>query len=305
MTYQWFSGSRHAKVGIDHNLITLGYSFLRQFCQEIAKTEIPEKDRVSVLEGIDKMVDFCLLIETQAFISATIQCDIEVVRGISHQVRNPLMIIGGNVNRLKRNGQANDRAHEIYDDILEESKRLENMVKDVNVYSEMFQKEPEFSESNLEELIAGPLMKLQRERATERPEIVLNLSPDASLVKGDREGLETMFFYLLENSLEAADPETPLIEISSRPWSSATPFIEVEVFNNGETPSMEDVADLFVPFYSSKPYGTGFGLAIAQLAARKSLGDLHLEPVQDKGLRCVIKLPASFKTNKEKGSVKK
>jgi len=49
--------------------------------------------------------------------------------------------------------------------------------------------------------------------------------------------------------------------------------------------------NLFVPFYSSKPLGTGFGLPIAELAARKNLGDLSLEPVPEQGTRCVVKLP--------------
>ncbi len=48
---------------------------------------------------------------------------------------------------------------------------------------------------------------------------------------------------------------------------------------------------IFIPFYSSKAYGSGFGLPIAQLAARRSFGDVSLEPIPTKGTRCVIKLP--------------
>ena len=54
-------------------------------------------------------------------------------------------------------------------------------------------------------------------------------------------------------------------------------FVEVEIFNNGKSPNLEDMDNLFVPFYSSKPYGTGFGLPIAQLAAKKNMGELYLE----------------------------
>ena len=100
-----------------------------------------------------------------------------------------------------------------------------------------------------------------------------------------------MFYYLLQNSLEAVDPKTPNIRISSRQMSSTPFFIEIEIFNNGTPPSKADMDNLFVPFYSSKPFGTGFGLPIAGLAARKSLGDLTLDPVPDQGAKCVIKLP--------------
>ncbi|MDY6880233.1 MAG: ATP-binding protein, partial [Thermodesulfobacteriota bacterium] len=97
-------------------------------------------------------------------------------------------------------------------------------------------------------------------------------------VHGDGEDLETMFIYLLQNSMETADPEEPLIRIWSRPWQREASFVEVEIFNTGKPPEPEEMDHLFVPFYSSKPYGTGFGLPIAQLAARKNLGDIYLEP---------------------------
>ena len=49
--------------------------------------------------------------------------------------------------------------------------------------------------------------------------------------------------------------------------------------------------NIFVPFFSLKPFGTGLGLPIALLAARKNLGDLYLEPADGNGTRCVIRLP--------------
>lgn len=108
---------------------------------------------------------------------------------------------------------------------------------------------------------------------------------------GDPEDLSRMFYYLLENSIEAVDPENPSIRISSRWKDSDASFAEVEIYNTGKSLTPEEMDNLFVPFYSSKPHGTGFGLPIAQLAARKCLGDLYLEPVDHEGTRCVIELP--------------
>jgi hypothetical protein len=41
----------------------------------------------------------------------------------------------------------------------------------------------------------------------------------------------------------------------------------------------------------SQREGIACGLPIAELAARRSLGDLSLEPVPDEGIKCVVKLP--------------
>ena len=291
LTYLWRSGIRHVETNVDQRFINLGFSVVRQFCQKVVETEVQVSDKETLLVAIDKLVDVCLLVETQAFIAATSQCDMEVVKGISHQVRNPLTIIGGNIARLKRSIETESPIHRVYDTILEENKRLEKMVIDVGVYSEMFEKEPAFSESKLQNLIESATNKLRETQKVDGIHLDLDLAPEVAVVAGDREDLEMMFFYLLQNSLEAVDPENPSIKISSRLKGDDSSFVEVIIFNTGLSPSHEDLDNLFVPFFSSKPHGTGFGLPIAQLAARKSLGDLYLEPAPDGGARCTIVLP--------------
>jgi signal transduction histidine kinase len=295
LAYVWRSGLRHVEVNLDKRFINLGYSVLRQFCQKIVRREIPAADQEIILEVVDKMVDFCLLIETQAYLAATSQCDMEVVKGISHQVRNPITIIGGNIIRLKKAVEPHSSAYRIYEAILGESERLESMVSDVGIYSEMLQRETEFSDISMGSLISNAIQKLKAEQWVKNVNIDIGLSSEFPNVQGDQQDLEKMFYYLLQNSLEAADPENPYIRITSKVKNSISPFIEIEIFNSGLSPTPEDMNNLFVPFYSSKPYGTGFGLPIAQLAARKSLGELYLEPIPNQGTRCVIKLPIPAK----------
>ena len=291
LTYLWRSGLRHVETNVDQRFINLGFSIVRQFCQKVVEIEVPAVDKETLLVAIDKLVDVCLLVETQAFIAATSQCDMEVVRGISHQVRNPLTIIGGNIARLKRSIEAESPVHKVYDTILEENKRLEKMVIDVGIYSEMFEKKPAFSENNLKSLIESATDKLRETEGIDDIHLELDLAPEVAVVTGDPDDLEMMFFYLLQNSLEAVDPENPSIKISSGLKGDDNSFAEVIIFNTGTSPSQEDLENLFVPFYSSKPQGTGFGLPIAQLAARKSLGDLHLRPASNGGTQCTIVLP--------------
>ena len=291
LTYLWRSGLRHVETNVDQRFINLGFSVVRQFCQRLVETEVPIPDKESLLVAIDKLVDVCLLVETQAFIAATSQCDMEVVKGISHQVRNPLTIIGGNIARLKRSIEAESPVHKVYDTILEENKRLEKMVIDVGIYSEMFEKEPAFSENNLQGLIESASKKLKEKEEMDDIHLDLDLAPEVAVVTGDPEDLGMMFFYLLQNSLEAVDPEDPSIKISSRVKGDDSSFAEVIIFNTGLSPNQEDLDNLFVPFFSSKPHGTGFGLPIAQLAARKSLGDLYVGPAPNGGTECTIVLP--------------
>jgi signal transduction histidine kinase len=291
LTYLWKSGLRHVEVNVDKRYINLGYAFVRQFFHRIASTVPNEDGGGALLLALDKLVDFCVLIETQAYIAASSQCDMEVVKGISHQVRNPLTVIGGNVLRLQKNVDPGSPLFKTYETILLESKRLEAMVRDTTVYSELYQKEPLLVEFSLEVIIQEALKRLATMEKMKTARVETALDPEVPLVRGDRVDMETLFYYLLLNSLEAADPADPLIRISSKRADSDEAIVEVEIFNTGHSPSPEDMENVFVPFFSLKQYGTGLGLPIALLAARKNLGDLYLEPVAGKGVRCVIRLP--------------
>lgn len=148
----WRSGLRHVELNIDHRFITLSYSILRQYCQEVVRKEVPKEAHKEVLVFIDKMVDLCTLVETHAFIEATSRCDMEVVRGISHQVRNPLTVIGGHAMRLMKNANKGDDhdIHNICKTIIEESRRLEKMVTDAAIYSDMYEKETDYPKSAID-----------------------------------------------------------------------------------------------------------------------------------------------------------
>jgi signal transduction histidine kinase len=290
LTYLWRSGLRHVEAEVDQRFINLGFSMVRRFCQGITKAEIPPADQQNVLIDIDRMLDLCLLVETQAFITATARCDIEVVRGLSHQVRNPLTVIGGNVLRLKKNVGRDNPAHRAYEIILDESRRLENMVNDVERYSEFFEKEPKLSIIVLETVIQSAIQELQSAHRHGNHDIDLHLDPDFPVILGDSDDLERMFYYVLQHGLGTGDADKPVIRITSSQKDASPEILDVEIFHAGRPPDREEMDNLFVPFYSSKPHATGFGLAIARLAARRSLGDLYLEPRSDSGTRFVIKL---------------
>jgi signal transduction histidine kinase len=297
LSYLWKSGLRHVELNVDKRYINLGYAFVRQFFHQIAMTLPEENDKGALLLALDKMVDFCVLIETHAYVSASSQCDMEVVRGISHQIRNPLTVIGGNVLRLQRNVEPESPLYKTYEAILKENKRLEAMVRDTTVYSDLFQNEPLVTDCSLEMIITMASRRLETVDRMKSGHIEMALHPGISVIRVDRAEIENLFYYVLQYSLEAADPSDPLIRISSKPLDNDVSFVEVEIFNNGHAPGPADMENIFVPFFSLKPYGTGLGLPIALLAARKNLGDLYLEAVTDKGMRCVIRLPASKSDN--------
>jgi signal transduction histidine kinase len=293
LLYQWRTGLRHVQVGVDHRFVMLGYSFLRQFCQQSIGVEALPSERANLLLLIDRIVDFCLLVETQAFVEATARCDIEIVKGISHQVRNPLTVIGGNVARLKRKSAPDDPVRATYDTLYTESKRLEAMVDDAATYSAMFQKDTRFSRVKLPELVAQVIRELREKEVTGEVDLTVDFDVDMPEVLVDKEDIQIMFLHVLLHAIESSDPARQSVNVLSRSQGKKLDFVEVEVVSTGLIPSTEELESLFLPFSSTKPKGTGFGLAIARLAARRSLGDVFIAPALLKGMKTVVKLPAA------------
>ena len=290
----WRSGLRHVEVNIDRGIINLAYSVVRQYYQEVARSEIDLEEQEPFLTAMDKVLDFCLLVETHAYVSATSQCDMEVVKGISHQVRNPLTVIGGNIIRLKRNLAPDSPMHKTYETILMENKRLEAMVRDVAIYSELSDKEAVFEEISLQAVISGAIKRLVDSPEMEKIRITIELDPQYPSILGDKENIEILFYYLLQDCFAAVGGETPALRITSTCYDPESAFLQIEVFYTGNPPDSHEIESVFVPFYTSKPDGTGFGLPIARLAARKNLGEVFLEAVPEQGIRCLVQLPISL-----------
>ncbi len=290
--YLWQVGLRHVDIGLDQRFSNLGFSLVRQFCHGIILSEIPEGERTEISVIIDRLIDLCVLIETSAFIEASTRCEREVIKGIADKVRNPVTVIGGNIQRLKKKADPESTVYRVYEDLILETSRLEQMVFDIKTYNEMYERDPEYSFVLPEAAIRTALERLMP-RVNEL-KVKVEMSLGSSLfVKADRKDMDQLFYYILQNCLDAVDKENPLITINGRPGDTPPNSIVLEVFNTGIPPKEEDLHKLFSPFFSTKPGGTGLGLPIARLALRRNFGNISVTPVSSQGTKVTIVLPAA------------
>jgi signal transduction histidine kinase len=287
ITYLWGSGLKHVQANLDQRYINLGYAMARDFCQPLV-ARAPEADRAALGRTVDKLLDFCVLVATDSYLSVTSRCDRQVIEGIAHQVRNPVTVIGGYVRRLQRQVERTSDAWKAYQTVLEENQRLERMVGDIRDYTRLFQTDPAPRPTALEPLLRESAH--QAHQAVGRPEVEVEVAAAGGLAAhADPQDLATMFRHLLENCLEAARVEDPVVRVEARTQEGGG--VEVEFFNSGDPPTAGELDELMSPFHSSKPLGTGFGLPIADMVARRNLGSLRLEPAPG-GTRCLVVLPS-------------
>jgi signal transduction histidine kinase len=291
--YLWKIGMRHVEVNLDQRFSNLGFAMIRQFCQRIILSEIPPDKAGPVLATVDRLLDLCLLVETSAYIEGTTRCDIEVIRAVADRVRNPSVVIGGNIKRLQKRVDTESKEYEVYERLIFENERLEKMFQDIKVYVDVFSKEPEFLKVDLKKTIMAVLGRMEEAGALQGIRTDLDLNVHVPTVRGDSETLERLFFYLIENAAEAVDKMNPYIRISSALEQTISRNVRIEIFNTVSLPQREEIEQLFSPFYSTKPSGTGFGLPIARTIVSKHFGRLVMEPVPGKGTRVIVSLPAA------------
>lgn len=105
-------------------------------------------------------------------------------------------------------------------------------------------------------------------------------------VRADPDQVEQLLINLLKNAVDAALEGHGGVRVS---WSAARP---VELVIEDDGPGLPDTANLFVPFFTTKPDGSGIGLALARQIADAHGGTLRLEPRGDaSGVRAVLELP--------------
>ncbi len=111
------------------------------------------------------------------------------------------------------------------------------------------------------------------------PAVTLHADPDQ---------LEQMFINLLANAVDAslANRAEPV----RTSWIIADSSVWVAVEDRGL--GIANADNLFVPFYTTKPAGSGVGLALAQQIARAHGGEIRLANREDgEGARATVRLP--------------
>ena len=107
-------------------------------------------------------------------------------------------------------------------------------------------------------------------------------------VRADPDQLEQLLINLVRNAVDAALETDGGVEIR---WDANAPA-GVRVFVEDEGPGVAESSNLFVPFYSTKPDGSGIGLALSRQIADAHGGTLTLANRPDRrGARAELTLP--------------
>ncbi len=208
-----------------------------------------------------------------------------LVRVLGHEINNslaPIKSISGSLRGLlRREDRPADRDEDLARGLEVISGRAESLSRFMEAYAQLARlPRPELGPVDVEEWVRHVV------RLETRAEVRVRGGPEVS-IRADRDQLEQALINLVGNAVDAAEETGG--EVSVR-WRLRDDHLHVVVEDEG--PGLPETGNLFVPFYTTKPSGSGIGLVLSRQIVESHGGTLTLEDREDgSGARALMVLP--------------
>jgi signal transduction histidine kinase len=209
----------------------------------------------------------------------------EAAAYVSHEIKNPLMVIGGMANQVERRLTADPAAQEKLRIIQTEVKRLESFLGELRDF--LRPAKPSKQEIDLNQVIREE--KALMEEAIREKGISLEdrLHPALLPVEADPNQLKQVLLNLVKNALEATEDQGAILVSSG--IDDGQVWFSVQDTGKGMS---EDVQEkIFHPFYTTKEKGTGLGLAVINKIVTDHHGAITVSSVAGSGSTFTVRLP--------------
>jgi PAS domain S-box-containing protein len=213
----------------------------------------------------------------------------EVAAGVAHELRNPLFGISSAAQLLRFRVADDPVVEKNVGRILREVERLNRMVTALLEYGRHSAAAlaPGDPEAVWDDVLEGERGRLESKRLVLTRERAPG-PPDAPPCRIDPEQLAQVFLNVLVNAVDAAPEGSDLALAASRLPSGAW---RCRLHNGGPAIPGEVLPRVFEIFYSTKPGGTGIGLALCQRIVDEHGGTITLESAPEVGTAVTITLP--------------
>lgn len=212
----------------------------------------------------------------------------KLAMGVAHEIRNPVVSIGGFAARIAREEKISEEIKEYSDHIIQAAGRLEKVVHDVDQCCSL--PPPNLTDGDLSQVVKT-VVEARRSNAAER-HISLDMHSSIPLGHGFRFDpilIGKAMDALLDNAIHFSR-EGGQVNVSLG-LTDGCAVIEVQDFGAGI--SSQDLEFVFDPFFSTRPRASGLGLTLVKRVVREHTGEIEVESEPGTGTTIRILLPGN------------
>jgi two-component system, NtrC family, sensor histidine kinase PilS len=210
--------------------------------------------------------------------------------GIAHEIRNPLASISGSVEVLKSLPGADTETRQLVDIAVREVDRLDRLISDLLEYARP--RTEERQPLDLGEVATEIGKALEHERRESNVKVVVDAEPGVGIDGGSGQ-IRQVLWNLIRNAMDAM-PSGGILRMASSIEELTGGHREavLTVSDTGVGIPREDLDRIFEPFFSTKPTGTGLGLATVARIVEDHRGNIDIASDRGKGTTFTLRFPA-------------
>ncbi len=208
--------------------------------------------------------------------------------GVSHELRNPLSAIKNAVFLLKRKlskeaiPDIDEKIIQFLDIMDNEIDRCSKITNDLLGFTRI--SEPSRLAFDINTVVNDALSRVE---IAENIKLSKNLQPDLPMIMIDANQIGQVLINLIQNAYQAMTDGGNL-KISTKVSDG---FMEVEVGDSGCGIPEKEIKKIFDPLFTTKPRGTGIGLAVCHGIIQKHNGVIDVKSQEGVGTTMFIRLP--------------
>ena len=218
----------------------------------------------------------------------------KMAAGVAHEVRNPLSSIKGFATLLGAKFKDGSQEHEAADLLVYEAERLNRSITELLNYARPTSLNKE--KINIGDLVASSLKLVGSDAQALGIKTSLEIDHDIPDIDIDRDKINQVLLNLYLNGLQAIEVSDLEKELKVSVHSDAAEgTVTIEVQDNGKGIPQENIEKVLDPYFTTKPEGTGLGLALAYKIIDEHNGTIRFKSSKGHGTTVSVTIPMQQK----------